>query len=164
MMGVIMSGCTHIDAAVRAAEAAREADSRFVHVASDNLETEYSSDFIRTEIEWLKASELFADAVPTTTEGALLKVRAVVEMLSEIPLDGTSLEVRHLHAVASYLQDRGAKNTGGDRRQGQTPADEQARPHRLKEARTTAAHSRPTSRRKAIELDAGRTCAVKVDR
>jgi hypothetical protein len=89
------------DPAVTAAEAAKSAERRFLSLPSRTFIDELTSSFADAEAEWEAADEAFADAVPVTPEGALIKMRAVAELLDDMGDD--SLELRHVRSVIAYL-------------------------------------------------------------
>ena len=88
------------DPAVAAAEAAKSAERRFLSLPSRSFIDELTSSFADAEAEWKAADEAFADAIPTTPEGALLKMRAVAELMD----DADSLEVRHIRSLIVYME------------------------------------------------------------
>ncbi len=99
-----MSNLTSHDAAIAACDTARQAELHFLETSIQNEYTEISTDMLLAEASWLRASEQFADTVPTTTAGAITKILAVESLLSDIPLAVNSLEIRHLRAVIRFLQ------------------------------------------------------------
>lgn len=91
------------DRAIEAAKLARSAEESFVYLVAQGEAAEYSPDFRDAETRWLAAEEAFADAVPCTRAGTLLKVDALLELLRAAGANDDSLEVRHLRSVAVYL-------------------------------------------------------------
>lgn len=92
----------HTDPAIAAAEAAKVAEQRFLSLPSRSFIDELTSTFADAEAEWEAADAAFADATPTTPEGALLKLHAVAEGLEE--MGGEMLELRHIRSLISYLE------------------------------------------------------------
>ncbi len=92
----------HTDPAIAAAEAAKSAERRFLSLPSRSFIDELTSTFADAEAEWEAADAAFADATPTTPEGALLKLHAVAEGLEE--MGGEMLELRHIRSLISYLE------------------------------------------------------------
>ncbi|QLH39479.1 MAG: hypothetical protein HWD60_11715 [Defluviicoccus sp.] len=101
-----MSNLTSHDAAIAACDTVRQAELHFLEMSIQNEYTELSTEMLLAEASWLRASEQFADTVPTTTAGAITKILAVESLLSDIPLAVNSLEIRHLRAVIRFLQRR----------------------------------------------------------
>ena len=90
------------DPAIIAAEAAKLAERRLLSLPSGSFIDELTSSFADAEAAWEAADEAFADAVPITPEGALLKMRGLLELLDECNAD--SLERRHVRSVILYLE------------------------------------------------------------
>jgi hypothetical protein len=63
-----------------------------------------AGEFIAAEARWERAEQAFARTVPTTPAGALLKLRAIEELLRAMPMADDSLEVLHVRALTTYLQ------------------------------------------------------------
>lgn len=92
----------HNDPAIAAAEAAKSAEQRFLSLPSRSFIDELTSTFADAEAEWEAADAAFADATPTTPEGALLKMHAVAEGLEEMGSD--TLELRHIRSLIAYME------------------------------------------------------------
>jgi len=91
----------YADPAIAAAEAAKSAEQRFLALPSRSFIDELTSSFADAEAEWEAADAAFADATPTTPEGALLKLQAVAELLEEM---GETLELRHIRSLIWYME------------------------------------------------------------
>ena len=91
------------DPAVDAARRAKAAERAFLEIAGGDVGTEFTPAFRRAEQQWQLADESFADSIPAGTEGAVLKLDAVIDLLHGAGAGDTSLEVRHLRALRSYL-------------------------------------------------------------
>jgi hypothetical protein len=89
------------DPAVAAAEAAKSAELRFLSLPARSFIDELTTSFANAESEWEAADEAFADTVPITAEGALVKLRAIADLLDEFGHD--SLELRHIRSLATYM-------------------------------------------------------------
>ena len=92
----------YADPAIAAAEAAKSAEQRFLALPSRSFIDELTSSFADAEAEWEAADAAFADATPTTPEGALLKLQAVAELLEEMGSD--TLELRHIRSLIWYME------------------------------------------------------------
>ena len=90
------------DPAITAAQAAKTAEQRFLSLPARSFIDELTSSFADAEAEWEAADETFADTVPISPEGALMKLRAVADLLDELGDD--SLELRHVRTLLAYLQ------------------------------------------------------------
>lgn len=103
-VGDMMSDCRCLDPALAARDAARQAEMRFLCVAHDVVDEQESCDLLQAEAAWLNANDRFAQAVPTTCAGAIAKLQAVEDLLSDVPMPESSPEVRHLRAVVQFLE------------------------------------------------------------
>jgi len=90
------------DPALRAAQAAKAAEQRFLSLPARTFIDELSTSFAAAEAEWEAADEAFADATPISPQGALAKVQALAHLLAE--LGDSSLEMRHLRTLRAYIQ------------------------------------------------------------
>lgn len=90
------------DPAIAAAQAAKTAEQRFLSLPTRSFIDELTSSFADAEAEWEAADETFADTVPISPEGALMKLRAVADLLDDLGDD--SLELRHVRTLLAYLQ------------------------------------------------------------
>lgn len=91
-----------IDPAIRAAQAAKAAEQRFLSLPARTFIDELSTSFAAAEAEWEAADEAFADTVPISPEGVLAKLQAVTRLLDDLGDD--SLELRHLRTLRTYIQ------------------------------------------------------------
>lgn len=91
------------DPAIEAARRARSAERSLMAMATGAVGTEFTPEFRRAEQHWQAADEAFADSIPTSAEGAMLKLDAVIDLIRGSGADDTSLEIRHLRALRSYL-------------------------------------------------------------
>lgn len=90
------------DPALRAAQAAKAAEKRFLSLPARTFIDELSTSFAAAEADWEAADEAFADTTPISPEGALAKLQAVAHLLAE--LGDASLELRHLRTLRSFIQ------------------------------------------------------------
>jgi hypothetical protein len=91
------------DPSIEAARCARSAEKAFMSVAEGPVGNEYKSEFRRAEARWQAAEEAFADSIPCSTEGALLKIDALIDLVRASGADDRSLEVRHLRAIRDFV-------------------------------------------------------------
>jgi hypothetical protein len=94
---------TVVDPAVTAATAAKLAERAFLAVPANSLVDELGTAFVTAQVRWQRADEAFADAVPTSKEGALLKLRALEEAHEAMGTGEDSLELRHIRALMTFL-------------------------------------------------------------
>lgn len=90
------------DPALKAAEEVRTAEDAVLGLAINSAVDELRSDFVEAEARWDAADERFADAIPTTAEGVLAKLKAVHELQRGMPR--YNLEVRHVRALIDYFE------------------------------------------------------------
>lgn len=94
----------NVDPALIAAHLAGEAEKTILSIPTDSVWDEFRDEFVVAEQIWEEADEAFADAVPTSAEGAIAKLGALAEMLRSIPVREESLEIRHVNALIAYLR------------------------------------------------------------
>jgi len=91
------------DPAIEAAQLARRAEDTFLALALHDVKDEFAAEFIEAEMRWKAADEAFADVVPSTRAGTLLKLQALLELLRAGGACDDSLEVRHVRALSRYV-------------------------------------------------------------
>lgn len=96
---------TVYDPAIEAEQHLRLAEQRFLSVPVGSVRDECASEFLESEAQWQAADEAFANAVPTTCAGALLKIEALLDLARAAGLVEDSLENRHLRSLIAYLSD-----------------------------------------------------------
>lgn len=95
---------TTFDPALVAKDIAREAETEFLNVSNRSAIDEFRPEFVGAADRWEAADEAFADAVPTTMQGALAKLRALLELQIATPLDEDSLEMRHVRSLIAFFE------------------------------------------------------------
>jgi len=101
---------SHIhDPALIAAEMVQRAEVAFTSMPVENALDELREEFVLAEAHWEAADEAFADSVPTSPQGGLAKLRALLELLQAIPLDEDSLELRHVRSLMAYMEPMGSQ-------------------------------------------------------
>lgn len=91
------------DRAIEAAQVARLAEETFLALAVYDVRDEFAAEYVQAEARWQVAEEAFADAVPRSGAGALLKIQSILELLVAAGASDESLEVRHLRSLATYV-------------------------------------------------------------
>ena len=92
------------DPALMAAHLAVEAERTVLSIPTQSVWDEFRDEFVAAEQLWEAADEAFADAVPTSPQGAIAKLGALAEMLRAMPVREESLELRHVRALIAYLE------------------------------------------------------------
>lgn len=93
------------DPAIEAARCLDEAETALLTLPAERARMRSGSVFYQAELTFARASEAFADAVPSSIEGVLAKLQALQELCRAFPMDADSLEIRHLQALVSYFQE-----------------------------------------------------------
>ena len=92
------------DPALVAAGDVEQAEQEFLAVQEVVTKDGVSPRFTAAEMRWEKAEECFADAIPTTLEGAVAKLSALRDMHLAFPMSNNSLEVRHVESLMAFIE------------------------------------------------------------
>ena len=96
------------DPALAAAEVLRAAEQAFVALPVRHVQDELTLEFVEAEERLDRADEMFADVVPTTERGVMVKLYALIDLMRAAGSSEDSLEVRHLRALLAYEQRKGS--------------------------------------------------------
>jgi len=96
------------DPALMAAEAALRAEQKLTAMPVRSVIDELTADFATAEAQLEAAEVAFAQTIPTSIMGALIKVRALEDMLRAMPMPDDSLELTHLRTIAEYMERSGS--------------------------------------------------------
>jgi hypothetical protein len=94
----------YVDPALAAAARVKVAETLFLAMPIGDASDEATAEFMEAEARWDVADDAFADAVPSSPEGALAKLRAVLDMQRAMMLSERNLEVRHIRALMTYTE------------------------------------------------------------
>jgi hypothetical protein len=95
---------TVVDPAVAAAVATKAAERDFLAIPANNLIDELCSSFVSAQARWQQADEVFADTVPTTPTGALLKLQALEDLHMAMDVGEDGLELRHIRSLMTFVR------------------------------------------------------------
>jgi hypothetical protein len=92
------------DPVIRAVERVQAAERAFLGLPIRNISDEFGEPAVIAQAQWEEAEQAFADCVPTSYRGAIVKLRAVADLCQGSGLDNDSLELRHLRALQVYIE------------------------------------------------------------
>jgi hypothetical protein len=102
------------DPVVRAAELLYLAENAFFALPIRGVCDEFASEVVAAEARWEAAEEAFADTVPTSARGAVIKLVALIDLCQASGVGEDSLEVRHLRALLTYMDALNGERVDGE--------------------------------------------------
>lgn len=100
------------DPALGAAEMLHAAEQAFAALPVRHVRDELTLEFVEAAERLDQADDTFADVVPTTDRGAMVKLCALIDLMRAAGSSDGSLEVRHLRALVAYLERKSGLPTG----------------------------------------------------